>query len=339
MQTYYVTFPAKKQAKLEKFELSTALQNNQVLIKGDYSLISAGTELANYLQLPNTVTAENSFPFHPGYSSSGTVIKTGPAVDTFAIGDRVVVPWHGHRSAYICSEDNIFKVPDGITQQEAAFAHISSFSFLGIRKLQIQIGEACVIAGLGLLGIIAVQIALLSGACPLICCDPSEERRKLAIKLGADYALDPTKDDFLKKIKEITGGKGPETVLEVSGQHSALQQALEYIAWEGRISLLGCTRISHTPIDFYKYIHKRGIKLLGSHTYTRAQKESKPGAWTEFDDYKTFFNLIKAKRMNVDKIADKYVSPENIENIYKELSTTENPPLGIMLDWNLMNRD
>ena len=69
-------------------------------------------------------------------------------------------------------------------------------------------------------------------------------------------------------------------MVEVTGVAAALQQALEYVAWEGRVSLLGCTRIPDVPIDFYKYVHRRGISLIGAHTFARARQESAPGRWT-----------------------------------------------------------
>ena len=122
-------------------------------------------------------------------------------------------------------------------------------------------------------------------------------------------------------------------MVEVTGSAVALQQALEYIAWEGRISLLGCTRISDVPIDFYKYVHRRGITLIGSHTFTRARCESAPGRWTEQDDYRTFLKLVAAGKLITRPLISEIVSPANTHAIYGRLAETRNPPLGIVLDW------
>lgn len=108
---------------------------------------------------------------------------------------------------------------------------------------------------------------------------------------------------------------------------------MEYIAWEGRISQLGCTRISDQLIDFYKYVHRRRISLIGCHTFTRPLSDSRPGAWTEFDDYRTFFKLVKTGRLQVEPIITRIVSPRDTEKIYTEIGSAKNPPFGILFDW------
>ena len=329
-----IYFPAKEQAALRTEEFDSTLSPTQVLVKADYDVLSAGTELANYHELPNTGTAKTGFPFSGiGYSVSGHVVEVGPAVTTLQPGDNVVVRWSGHRSWFVQEEKNLFKIPPGIDQRQAAFAHLASFSFLGVRKLQLQLGESALVAGAGLLGLFAVQIARLSGACPVLVSDFSPERRELALQLGADYALDPRDPDFVKKAVELTDGRGPEGVVEVTGFIPALQQALECIAWQGRISLLGCTRISDQPIDFYKYVHVRGVQLIGAHTKSRPKLESRPGEWTETDDYRAFLNLLKAGRIQVAPIIGEVVSAADAVNVYHRLNTAQKPPLGVLLDW------
>ncbi|NLE28916.1 MAG: zinc-binding dehydrogenase, partial [Phycisphaerae bacterium] len=211
-----------------------------------------------------------------------------------------------------------------------------SFAFLGVRKLRIQLGESTMIAGMGILGAFAVQIANLSGAIPVVVSDLDSVRRELAMKLGAAYAFSPAEDNFIEKVKAATGGNGPNAVVEVTGSAVALQQALEYIAWEGRISLLGCTRISDVPIDFYKYVHRRGISLIGSHTFTRPKHESSSGGWTEHDDYRTFLKLVAAKKLQTRPIISEIVSPEMAPNVYGRLAEMKNPPLGIVFDWKMI---
>lgn len=334
MKVSQIFFDAKEQASLHTEEFDATLAPTQVLVKADYDVLSAGTELANYHALPNTGAARGGFPFSDiGYSVSGHVVEVGPAVSTLRPGDPVVVRWAGHRSWFVQEEKNLFRIPTGVDQRLAAFAHLASFSFLGVRKLQLQLGESAMVAGVGLLGLFALQIAQLSGACPVLASDFSPERRELALKLGADYALDPREPDFVKKVVDLTDGRGPDGVVEVTGFIPALQQALEYIAWQGRISLLGCTRISDQPIDFYKYVHYRGVSLIGCHTMTRPGTDSRPGQWTEFDDYRTFFKLLLAGKLQVEPIIHEIVSPRDAGAVYDRLAHTKNPPVGILFDW------
>jgi len=337
VKRHKVYFIEKEKAAFVEEEVAFDPESSQVVVKSEYDVISAGTELANYHGLPNT-GADGGFPVHVGYSVSGHVIAVGAKVQKLKAGDKVGLHWCGHRSIVVQNENDIFPIPEGIDMQDAAFMHLSSFPMLAIRKLEVQMGESVMVAGLGLLGMFAIQYAKISGACPVLACDYSPERRALALKLGADQVFDPREPGFIEKVKAATGGKGPECVVEVTGYISALQQALEYIAWEGRITLLGCTRISDQCIDFYKYVHRRGIRLIGCHTMTRPKSESRPGEWSEYDDYYTFFKLLKYRNLQVKPLVSRIVSPVDAEQVYHELGSAKNPPLGWLFDWREIDK-
>lgn len=335
MQTSYVYFPAKEQAAFSVRELDEHLSGDEVLVKTDYDVISAGTELANYHDLPNLAGIHETppYPRYPGYSLSGHVTAVGPEAKQLQVGDRVVIPWGGRASWVKRSETKLFKVSAGVDQQSAALAHICSFPLLGVRRLELQLGEGVVVAGLGILGLFAVQLARLAGACPVIAADFTEERRKLALSLGADYALDPRDKDFVQQVRDLTDGKGPAATVEVTGHLSGLLQALDYTAMLGRISVLGCTRISDQPINVYRYIHAKGISVIGAHTMVRPKNDSRPGAWTEHDDYATFMKLVEGGRLQTKPLISRIVSPRDCDQVYRTLGFEKLPPLGVLFDW------
>lgn len=207
------------------------LKSNEVLLEADYSVISAGTERANLLGMPNTGTREEGFPYHPGYCRAGRVIDAGKDVSNLEPGDRAIIAWGGHRSHLIKKAETVLKIDsDSIDSLDAAFANIVSFSLLGVRKLRIELGESVMVAGVGILGAFALQIAELSGGVPVVVSELDPARRKLALELGAAAAFSPAEDDFIEKVKSATGGKGPDAVVEVTGSAAALQQALECVA-------------------------------------------------------------------------------------------------------------
>lgn len=329
---YKVYFPAKECAVCAAGELDERLEGTQVLVKTEYDIISAGTELANYHALPNTVAA-HGFPCTVGYSASARVLAVGPEVKDLKPGDKVVVRWGGHCSVIKTDRSRLTPIPDGIDMKEAAFGLLATFPLLAVRRLEVRPGECVMIAGCGLLGLVAVQYARLSGACPVLACDFSPERRELARQLGADEVFDPRDKDFIEKVKAASDGAGPAAVVEVTGYISALQQALEYIAWEGRIALLGCTRISDSCIDYYRYVHTRGIRLIGCHTNARPKLESQGDAWTEGDDCRTFLKFLQKRSFRVLPLVHSIVSPHDAESVYAELGKSKNPPLGVLFDW------
>ena len=310
------------------------IKENEVLTRTEYSVISGGTERACILGSNNIA---HSFPMSLGYCGVGYVEAVGSAVDTVKVGDRVLV-YHGYHAKYnIRTIDEVTKVEnDDISSLEAAFVIIASMGLGGVRRLEIEIGESAMVMGLGLLGLFSVQFLRVSGANPVIAVDLNEERRKLALKLGADYAFDPSDPDFVKKVKEVTKGRGVRGTVEVTGVAKAMNQALECASWMGRISLLGCTRVSDSAVDYYQQVHRPGVKLIGAHNMVRPKVESYPHHWTHHDDCNAILDLIASKRIVVEPIISRIESPENAPQIYNELCDDKNFPLGTVFDWRDM---
>lgn len=329
-----IIFEAKGKAVLRDYEVNQP-GVGEVLIACDYSVVSAGTERANLLGMPNTGTGEHGFPWAPGYCGSGRIVAVGEGVESHKVGDRVLINWGGHRSYFIKRAESVIKIEhDAVDQLDAAFTPIAAMGLLGVRKLRLEVGESVMVAGLGLLGVFALQFARLSGAIPLLAADFDPVRRKLAETLGADQVFSPDEDNYVARVREAAGKTGVNGIVEVTGSAVALKQALEYVAWEGRIALLGCTRVSDVGIDFYQYVHRRGVSLIGSHTFCRGGKESRPGGWTEHDDYIAILKLLAARRIQVRPIISEVVSADEAPHVYSRLAEMKNPPLGIVFDWN-----
>lgn len=302
---------------------------DQVGIKMEYTVISGGTERACLVALPN---AGGSFPKHLGYCGVGIVDAIGENVTTVAPGDRVLV-YHGNHTQYnVVPEIKVTKVTVNVETVEAAFVIIATMGLGGVRRLEVELGESAMVMGLGLLGLFAVQFLRLSGAYPVIAADPNPKRRELALQMGADYALDPTQEDFKQQVKALTG-KGVNACVEVTGISAAMKQALECMARQGRISLLGCTRVSDCAIDFYSQVHRPGIQLLGAHNSVRPKVESYPHHWTHQDDCKAILKLLAAGRVQVAPIISRVVKPEQAPEIYTQLANDPNFPLGTVFDW------
>ena len=322
--------PGKMLLKSQDYDVST-LKEDEVLLKNEYSAVSAGTERAWLSGASNN--AAQVFPYRPGYSAAGHVLACGSAVKNLKEGDRVVISAGGHRSATVQKASRVFKIEDNsIDLKEAAFSYIASFSLLGLRRLNLQLGESLMIAGQGILGLIAVQFASYCGANPLLAADPDPARRELALQLGADAALDPAKDDFVQQVKNLTGN-GVNAVVEVTGIAAALKQALQYTARQGRITLLGCTRVPDQTIDFYREVHLPGITLIGAHTSNRPYMDSRPGQWSEHDDYRTLMRFLANRKVQITPLISRVASPEEAPEVYKSLLAVKNPPPGILFDW------
>ncbi len=326
-----IVFTALKTAELVERNVKE-IKENLVLVDMEYTAVSGGTERANIMGLPNA--GGNNFPKVLGYCGVGYVKEIGDKVTRVSVGDRVLV-YHGHHTKYnVVPESDLTLVEDeNIDSLDAALVIIASMGLGGVRKLELELGESAMVMGLGLLGMFSVQFLRLSGANPLIAVDLNEERRSLALKLGADFALDPSAEDFVEQVKRITKGRGVNGTVEVTGVSAAMKQALESAAPQGRISLLGCTRISDCPIDYYQLVHRPGIKLIGAHNFVRPKVESYPHHWTHHDDCRAILDMISTGRIDMRSIISRVVSPETCREIFTQLCEDKNFPLGTIFDW------
>ncbi len=331
-----IFFTGKGRAELLDNELRP-IHDDEALVKTAYVPISAGTERACLLRMPNTTAfglPEGARGWGGGYSSAGIVKETGRDVKSLAVGDRVLTFWSNNRSYNLVKECHAVKIPDEtLDLSYAAFAFIASFPAAGIRKTRLEFGESAAVFGLGILGAFAVQLLRATGAYPIMAADLSAERRKSALDWGADYVFDPADPELAQSVKDVTGGKGARVIIEVTGQSVALKQALDCVAPFGRISLLGCTRVSDTGIDFYQQVHRPGITIVGAHSHARPKLESCPYYWTVRDDCVAMLNFMAYGRLDATKILSEVHPPEAAPEVYGRLAANKEFPVGVLFDW------
>lgn len=331
MKNKQILFTAVHTAQLLDVEINRP-EGDQVLVEMEYTVISGGTERANIMGMQNA--GGSNFPKELGYCGVGYVVEVGPDVSDLKVGDRALV-YHGNHAKYnLRPRADITPVTDEtVSSLDASFVIIASMGLGGVRKLEIELGESAMVMGLGLLGIFSVQFCRMCGAYPVIAADLSSERRELALRLGADYAFDPAEPDFAEKVKSVTDGKGVKATVEVTGVSVAMRQALECAAPMGRISLLGCTRVSDCAVDYYQMVHRPGVKLIGAHNLVRPKVESYPHHWTHQDDCKALLKMIAAGRVQVEPVVSRVVSPERAQEIYDQLCDDPKFPMGTVFDW------
>ena len=297
-----------------------------VRVRLEYSAISSGTERANLIG-----TVHNPvWPNTQGYSSSGIVTDVGPGVTKVRPGDRVALRWSVHAQAQAITENKVLRLADGVDMRAAALFHIASFPLAAIRKCRLEIGESALVMGQGILGMLAIPLLRQAGAVPVIAADPVPEKREKALRLGADYALDPLSPDFPETVKKITGG-GAHTGIEVTGVGAGLNEALDAMRRFGRIALLGCTRNSEFTVDYYHKVHIPGITLVGAHTNARPS-ESYAGNWTCADDMTALMRLSEGGRIALQSMVEEVHSPDEAPAVYRRLAEDGSFPI-VLFDW------
>ena len=333
-----IVFTKPYTAELLEYELAE-LKPNEVQVKLVFSTISSGTERANVMgsktvawHLPEA--DEAIFPRYLGYSSSGIVVKVGENVKDYKVGDRVALSWSTHTEVQNINVNYVHHLPKDISFENGALTHIATFPLAAIRKCRFEMGESAIVMGMGILGMFAVQLLKIGGAVPIIAVDPDETKRKKALELGADYALDPYASDFAETAKKLTNG-GANIGLEITGIGAGLDGILDCMALKGRVALLGCTRNSDFTIDYYRKVHGPGITLVGAHTAARPSTNSSNGWWTERDDFEAVLRFTKMGRIDLSNLIEETHSPNEAPEIYTRLCNDKTFPL-VQFDWRFL---
>lgn len=217
----------------------------------------------------HTARGDYDFREHPGspmgHESSGVIVQLGEeaAAAGLRVGDRVAVYFNAYcgvchycrsgrenlclnRSArqdhmgdyLVARARQVHRVPDSLDLLRASMAEPVSVCLHGADLCQIRPGTTAAISGGGSIGLLMLQLARLSGAVRLTVIEPNPARRELALKLGADYALDPRAADLPAACGEITGGLGFDTVVECSGSVRALENAYGLTARGGTLACM-----------------------------------------------------------------------------------------------------
>lgn len=226
---------------------------HDVRLRTRMGAISAGTEAAWYFgtdpQLdsgfrPGRVRSAR-FPRMIGYEKVADVIAVGDEVSSLRVGNRVV-GHYGHTEEIVRSEDKLITVPDGITDEEAVAHSLATVALHGIRRSRLLAGDDLFVTGLGFIGLLTVKIGRLAGACRIVATDPYENRRTLALELGADAALDPSGLDVPRVLKEKYDSDGFDVAIETSASYEALCDAMAALRRNGRICVVSQLKGQHS---------------------------------------------------------------------------------------------
>ena len=332
MKAQRVVWPSRAKVEVETFALPP-LGDDEILVETECTLISPGTERAFLLGLPN---AQGRYPSRPGYSNVGTVVEVGKAVTDYKVGERVAST-QGHTSHFIASPNRLLKIAStNVPAEEAVFFNLGAIALQGVRKARIELGEAALVLGQGLIGLLAMKLLRLSGAMPLIAADLTDSRLEISKDVGADCALNPEDANFSERLSDVTKGAGPAVVIEATGHPDAVSTAMDVAGWGARVVLLASTRGETPNVNFYRDVHKKGLILYGAHNAIRPRQESSPNFWTLEDDSLLLLSLIAQRRVNVVPLISHRVPGEDAPKAYQLLMEWNPGLLGVVLQWDSM---
>jgi NADPH2:quinone reductase len=218
------------------------------------SVTRSGVNYPDLLLTQGLYQARPRLPFAPGFEVAGTVASIGSEVSRVAVGDRVMafVPYGGYATDVVAAEDVVFGVPDGVGDEQAAVLPIAygTAQHALFDRAAVEAGETVVVLGAsGGVGVATIQVAGMIGA-EVIACVGADWKADFARDAGADHVIDYVTEDVRSRVLEITDGKGADVVVDPVGGDAA-DAALRYLAWRGRLLIIGFTsgRIPEIPAN------------------------------------------------------------------------------------------
>lgn len=309
-----------------------APEAHEVQIRFKASLVSVGTERARVLSLPN---AETPFPFAPGYCNAGIVEQVGSEVTRFQPGDRVAAYaiGVGHREIGNVMDYNVVHIPEGVSFDQAAFTSLGQTSMQGVRKCKIELGESVVSLGLGIVGLLALELAKVNGAIPAIGINRSVGRLELARACGADVVISNAQEGWRQQLLDATDGKGPAVVINNTEAPSVMETSCRIAANYGRVCILGCPR-GRSEIDFYRDVQKKSLTIISAHAVDSIPRwYSYPNYWTFVDDADCFLKYVKRGDVKLEPMINQVVDKADAENAYRDLILNKNDKLSMIIHW------
>ncbi len=342
---------------------------NQLLIQSTRSLVSVGTErmllefgkggwISKARQQPDkvrmvldkvkvdglipTVEAVRSKldqPLAPGYCNVGVVVAVGRGVHGFKIGDRVVS--NGKHAEFVSVPVNLCaKIPSGLSDDDAAFTIIGAIALQGIRLASPTLGETVAVFGVGLIGLIAVQLLRANG-CRVIAIDFDTEKLKLAESFGALSVNLSAGQDAVNAAMGYTQGRGVDAVIIAASTQSndPIRQAAQMSRKRGRIVLVGVTGLELSRADFYeKELSFQVSCSYGPGRYDPDYEEKGIDyplpfvRWTEQRNFEAVLDLMADGALQMQPLVTHRFPIDDVSSAYGVVSN-EAGVLGILLEY------
>ena len=287
----------------------------------------------------DAVKSKLAQPLPLGYCNVGVVESVGLGAESFKVGDRVASNGP-HADVVRVAKNLVAKIPDNVSDEEAAFTVVASIGLQGIRLANPTMGECFVVTGVGLIGLLTVQMLRAQG-CRVLAIDFDESKLDLAKQFGAEICNPGKGEDPVAAGMAFSRGVGVDGVIITASTKSnaPVTQAARMSRKRGRIILVGVIGLELSRADFYeKELTFQVSCSYGPGRYDSSYEEQGndyPLAfvrWTEQRNFEAILDMMSGGQIDVKPLITHRVKFENARDAY-ELLTTDKTALGILLQF------
>ena len=277
---------------------------------------------------------EHSIPL--GYSNVGTVAEVGAGVSGFSVGDRVVS--NGNHAEMVVVPANLCaRIPDGVSDDAAAFTIVAAIALQSVRLAAPTLGEGVVVTGLGLIGLLAVQLLRAHG-CRVLGLDFDPRKLAMAAEFGAETVDLKAGEDPIARAQSFSRGRGVDAVIVAATTQSdePMHQAAEMCRQRGRIVMVGVTGLKLSRADFYeKELTFQVSCSYGPGRYDPVYEEEGHDypigfvRWTEQRNFEAVLDTIQSGGIVLDRLITHRFDIADAAKAYAALEAEQ--PLGIVI--------
>ncbi|MDP6040533.1 MAG: zinc-binding alcohol dehydrogenase [Candidatus Latescibacteria bacterium] len=336
MKAQQLICPGVRQIEVEEFELRP-LPDDGILVQNQVTAVSIGTELWGWMY-GGRPDQTDFFPRTTGYCNTGVVLEVGKEITDVKPGDRVASRGN-HASHYIGQKSKYkglyHRVPEGVDPKSAVFLNLAAIAMHGARVAKVELGEAVVITGMGIVGQLALTLVQLNGGMPIIAVDLDDFRLGVAKEQGVDVCLNPAKiEDMTAAVREHCVEDGANVVIEATGKPAAYPMAIKLACLGGRFVALGSPR-GTVEFSFLEDVHLREVKMLGAIQPRTPDQDHIYYRWTKDRDRTLLLQLMADGKLLPENLVTHVFKPEQCQDVYNMLAdrAQEEKVLGVLFDW------
>ena len=264
-------------------------------------IAEVGADVKGYVG--EKVAVANVIPCH--HCSSCLRGRTNACLDRKAIGYEFDGGFEEYiRIPSICIENgNVVKLPEYMSYQAGALIEPLSCCIRGLKNAGTGFNDDVLIVGAGPIGLFHLQLSKIAGARKVIVSEPNEQRRKVALELGADLVVDPTKEDLPAIVDRETNGQGMDVIVMAIGVPALVNSTLKLCKRGGTVNLFaGFAGTGESTVEV-NTIHYNEINVNGSTAY-------------KLEDYLAAAEMIKSGKIDADKIVTHRFKIEDFQKAY-----------------------
>jgi len=278
-------------------------------------------------------------PIALGYSNVGVVAAVGSGVTDFAVGDRIISNGN-HADVVRVARNLCARIPDSVSDEAASFTVVASIGLQGIRLARPTLGESFAVIGVGLIGLLTVQMLRAHG-CRVLAIDLDEEKLALARQFGAETCNPVAGQDPIAAGMAFSDGLGIDGVIITASTKSndPVTQAARMSRKCGRIILVGVTGLNLNRADFYaKELTFQVSCSYGpgryDHSYEDLGNDYPVGyvRWTEQRNFSAVLDMMADGRLVTEPLVTHRFDFAEAAAAYAALSSERNV-LGLLLNY------